>query len=471
MPTKFKELKGWKLARPSDALDRGDWWKIYRDKRLDVLIRQVEVSNQNVAVQAAAYEQARAVIREAQASLFPMLTGSYSATRTRRGPNVSGGGGGGFGAGGGGGGGGGGTYSTTYTPSLNGTWDLDVWGKVRRQIESNTAAAQASAADLANVKLSQQALLATAYFNLLAMDALHDLLARTVEEYKRTLQIVQNQFNAGYSVTSGDVATAKAQLETAQAQEINSGVLRAQYEHAIAMLIGRPPAELTVGHHDLAGTPPRAPVTIPSTLLERRPDIAQAERTMQEENALIGVAEAAFFPDISLSGVLQWIGKNPLPFSAANEVWSLGAVASQPIFDGGLHSAQLDAARAAYWQSVATYRQTVLIAFQGVEDELAALRLLSQQLTVQEAAARDARTAVNVYLNQFQAGTVAFTTVVTAEITLLGDEESALATRQNLYQASVILIEDLGGTWDTTLLPTQKELQQSLSLLPQLPTQ
>jgi len=471
VPTKFKELKGWKLARPSDALDRGDWWKIYRDKRLDVLIRQVEVSNQNVAVQAAAYEQARAVIREAQASLFPMLTGSYSATRTRRGPNVSGGGGGGFGAGGGGGGGGGGTYSTTYTPSLNGTWDLDVWGKVRRQIESNTAAAQASAADLANVKLSQQALLATAYFNLLAMDALHDLLARTVEEYKRTLQIVQNQFNAGYSVTSGDVATAKAQLETAQAQEINSGVLRAQYEHAIAMLIGRPPAELTVGHHDLAGTPPRAPVTIPSTLLERRPDIAQAERTMQEENALIGVAEAAFFPDISLSGVLQWIGKNPLPFSAANEVWSLGAAASQPIFDGGLHSAQLDAARAAYWQSVATYRQTVLTAFQGVEDELAALRLLSQQLTVQEAAARDARTAVNVYLNQFQAGTVAFTTVVTAEITLLGDEESALATRQNLYQASVILIEDLGGTWDTTLLPTQKELQQSFSLLPQLPTQ
>ena len=470
MPTKFKELKGWKVARPSDALDRGDWWKIYRDKRLDVLMRQVEVSNQNVAVQAAAYEQARAVIREAQASLFPMLTGSYSATRTRRGPNVSGGGGGGFGAGGGGGGGGG-TYSTTYTPSLNGAWDLDVWGKVRRQIESNTAAAQASAADLANVKLSQQSLLATAYFNLLAMDALHDLLARTVEEYKRTLQIVQNQFNAGYSVTSGDVATAKAQLETAQAQEINSGVLRAQYEHAIAMLIGRPPAELTVGHHDLAGTPPRAPVTIPSTLLERRPDIAQAERTMQEQNALIGVAEAAFFPDISLSGVLQWIGKNPLPFSAANEVWSLGAAATQPIFDGGLHSAQLDAARAAYWQSVATYRQTVLTAFQGVEDELAALRLLSQQLTVQEAAARDARTAVNVYLNQFQAGTVAFTTVVTAEITLLGDEELALSTRQNLYQASVTLIEDLGGTWDTTLLPTQKELQQSFSLLPQLPTQ
>jgi NodT family efflux transporter outer membrane factor (OMF) lipoprotein len=466
VPTKFKELKGWKVATPSDALDRGDWWRVYRDKRLDVLMRQVEISNQNVAAQAAAYEEARAVIREAQSSLFPLLTGSYTATRTRRGPNVSASGS----PSGGGGGGGGGTYSTTYTPALNGSWDLDVWGKVRRQIESNTAAAQASAADLANVKLSQQALLATAYFNLLAMDALHDLLARTVEEYKRTLQIVQNQFNAGYSVTSGDVATAKAQLETAQAQEINSGVLRAQYEHAIAMLVGRPPAELTVGHHDLNGLPPRVPVTIPSTLLERRPDIAQAERTMQEENALIGVAEAAFFPDISLSGVLQWIGKNPLPFSAANEVWSLGAAASEPIFDGGLRSAQLDAARAVYWQSVATYRQTVLTAFQGVEDELAAMRLLAQQLTVQEAAVKDARTAVNVYLNQFQAGTVAFTTVVTAEITLLGDEESALTTRQDLFQASVTLIEDLGGTWDTTLLPTQKELQASFSLLPQLPT-
>jgi NodT family efflux transporter outer membrane factor (OMF) lipoprotein len=212
-------------------------------------------------------------------------------------------------------------------------------------------------------------------------------------------------------------------------------------------------------------------VTIPSTLLERRPDIAQAERTMQEENALIGVAEAAFFPDISLSGVLQWIGKNPLPFSAANEVWSLGAAASEPIFDGGLHSAQLDAARAAYWQSVATYRQTVLAAFQGVEDQLAALRLLSQQLAVQESAVKNARIAVNVYLNQFQAGTVAFTTVVTAEVTLLGDEQAALTTRQDLFQASVTLIENLGGTWDTTLLPTQKELQQSFSLLPQLPTQ
>ena len=186
---------------------------------------------------------------------------------------------------------------------------------------------------------------------------------------------------------------------------------------------------------------------------------------------LIGVAEAAFYPNITLSGMIEWIGKNPLPFNAANEVWSLGAMAAQPIFDGGLLAAQLDAARATYWQSVANYRQTVLTAFQGVEDELAAIRFHAQALRVQEQAVKDARTAVNVFLNQFQAGTVAFTTVVTAEIILLGDEEAALTFRQDLFLDSVLLIQDLGGSWDTTLLPTQKELQSSFSILPQLPTQ
>jgi NodT family efflux transporter outer membrane factor (OMF) lipoprotein len=471
VPTRFKEiagLEGWKLTAPSDALDRGDWWQVYHDKRLDFLMREVEVSNQTVAAQAAAYEQARAVIREAQAALFPTLTGSYSFTRMRTGPNAVGSSSGVNSASGSGGGGG--IYTTTFVPQLSGSWDLDVWGKVRRQIEANAAAAEASAADLANVKLSERAMLAASYFNLRAADSLYDVLARTVSEYKRTLQIVQNQYKAGYSATSGDVATAEAQVETAEAQEINVGVQRAQYEHAIAMLIGRPPAELTIARHDLTGTIPKIPLSIPSTLLERRPDIADSERTMQQENALIGVAGAAFYPDISLSGMLEWIGKNPLPFSVANEVWSLGAAASEPIFEGGLRAAELDAARAAYWQSVANYRQTVLTAFQGVEDELAAIRFLSQQLGVQNVAVKNARTAVDVYLNQFEAGTVAFTTVVTAEITLLDDEEAALTIRQDLFLASVTLIEDLGGTWDTTLLPTQKELQQSFSILPQLPT-
>jgi NodT family efflux transporter outer membrane factor (OMF) lipoprotein len=461
-PTKFKELKGWKIAAPSDSLPRGEWWAYYRDSKLNFLIKQVEISNQTVAAQAAAYEQARALIREAQAALFPTLTASYNATRSGAGSAAVGAqtGTGQFATG---------STGTTYAPQLSGAWDLDVWGKVRRQIESNASAAQASKADLDNAKLSAQAQLATAYFNLRAADSLRDLLERTVVEYKKTLDIVQNQFKAGYSVTAGDVATAEAQVFTTEAQAINVGVQRAQFEHAIAILIGRPPAEVTIGKHLLIGTIPKIPVTVPSALLERRPDIAAAERTMQEQNALIGVAVAAYFPDISLSGVFGWTGVNPLPFNVANEVWSLGAAGTQVLFEGGLRGAQVDAARAAYWQSVAQYRQTVLTAFQQVEDELVAVRLLAQQLAVQRKAVIDARKAVDVYLNQFQAGTVAFTTVVTAEITLLADEEAELTIRQDLFLASVSLIEALGGGWDATLLPTKTELEKDFSLLPQLP--
>jgi NodT family efflux transporter outer membrane factor (OMF) lipoprotein len=477
VPTKFKELKGWRLAAPSDALDRGNWWSLYRDAKLDSLLRQVEVSNQTIAAQAAAYEQTRAVIREAQSALFPTLTANYNATRTRTGPNAGSGGLGSSGLssvsglGSGVASGGHGVYTTTFEPQLSASWDVDVWGKVRRQIEANTSAAQASKADLDNVKLSEQAMLATAYFNLRATDSLRALLSHTIVEYKKTLDVVTNQNKAGYSVTSGDVAAATAQLLTAQSQYINAGVARAQYEHAIAMLMGRPPAELSIGPIELPRGIPKIPVTIPSTLLERRPDISQAERTMQQQNALIGVAEAAFYPDISLSGTLEWIGKNPLPFNVANEVWSLGAAASESIFNGGLLSAELDAARAGYWQSVASYRQTVLTAFQQVEDELAAIRILSEQLAVAEKAAAEERIAVQVYENQLAAGTIAYTTVATAQIVLLGDEEAALTVRQNLFLASVLLIEALGGTWDATLLPTQKELEQSFSLLPKLPTQ
>jgi NodT family efflux transporter outer membrane factor (OMF) lipoprotein len=461
VPTKFKELKGWRLAAPSDALDRGNWWSLYRDAKLDSLLRQVEVSNQTIAAQAAAYEQTRAVIREAQSALFPTLTANYNATRTRTGPNAGSGGLGSSGLssvsglGSGVASGGHGIYTTTFEPQLSASWDVDVWGKVRRQIEADTSAAQASKADLDNVKLSEQAMLATAYFNLRATDSLRALLSHTIVEYKKTLDVVTNQNKAGYSVTSGDVAAATAQLLTAQSQYINAGVARSQYEHAIAMLMGRPPAELSIGPIELPRGIPKIPVTIPSTLLERRPDISQAERTMQQQNALIGVAEAAFYPDISLSGTLEWIGKNPLPFNVANEVWS----------------AELDAARAGYWQSVASYRQTVLTAFQQVEDELAAIRILSEQLAVAEKAAAEERIAVQVYENQLAAGTIAYTTVATAQIVLLGDEEAALTVRQNLFLASVLLIEALGGTWDATLLPTQKELEQSFSLLPKLPTQ
>jgi NodT family efflux transporter outer membrane factor (OMF) lipoprotein len=462
VPQTFKELKGWKVATPIDNLDRGEWWTVYRDPKLSFLLRQVEISNQNVAAAAASYEQARALIREAQASLFPTLSASYTATRAYSGP-ASGGAGAIASAGRLG------RYTTTFVPGFTSTWDLDVWGKVRRQIESNASAAQATAADLDNAKLSAQAALASAYFNLRAADSLHDLLVRYTEEYKKTLKIVRDQFNAGFSVTEGDVATAEAQVFTTEAQAINALIQRAQFEHAIAILIGRPPAELSIGPHLLSGSIPRIPVTVPSVLLERRPDIAAAERTMQEQNALIGVAVAAYFPDISISAVLQWTGSQPAPFSVANVVWSLGAAGTQVLFEGGLRGAQVDAARAVYWQSVANYRQTVLTAFQQVEDNLVAVRLLKQQLVLQDKAVKDQRRAVDVFINQFRAGTVAYTTVVQGEILLLTDEENLLTTRQNLFLASVALIQALGGGWDTNLLPTRRELERDISLFPQLP--
>jgi NodT family efflux transporter outer membrane factor (OMF) lipoprotein len=460
-PTKFKELKGWKVATPSDSLPRGDWWSFYRDPKLALLIKQVEISNQTVASAAAAYEQARALIREAQAALFPTLNASYNATRNHTGAGVSG-----IGAA---------IESATFVPALSATWDLDVWGKVRRQIESNSSAAQASSADLDNAKLSAQAQLATAYFNLQAADSLRQLLDKTVVEFKETERITANKVNAGCCappltpVTPADLALAKAQVESTQAQAINVGVQRAEFEHAIAILTGRPPAELSIGTHYLGSTIPKIPVTVPSALLERRPDIAAAERTVQEENALIGVAVAAYFPDISLSGLLSWTGSHPLPFNVANEIWSLGAAGTQVVFEGGLRGAQVDAARAAYWASVANYRQTVLTAFQQVEDQLAAIRILTKQLVFAQQAVKDAREAVRVDLNQYNAGTVDLTVVVTAEVTLLADEEAELTVRQDLYLASVSLIEALGGGWDTALVPAQKELEKDFSLLPQLP--
>jgi NodT family efflux transporter outer membrane factor (OMF) lipoprotein len=266
------------------------------------------------------------------------------------------------------------------------------------------------------------------------------------------------------------VSTAEAQMLAAQAQLIDAHVTRAQYEHAIALLIGRPPAELTIGPALLGGGVPHIPVTIPSALLERRPDIAAAERTMHEENALIGVAEAAYYPAISLSASAEFLGPIPLPFEAARAIEAIGASGTQTLFNGGLTAAQVDAAKAAYWQSVATYRQTVLTAFQQVEDELVAIRRYTEALAVQQHAVREERHAVDVYLNQFSQGLVAFTTVVTAELTLLNDEEAELTIRQNLYLASVSLIEALGGGWDTTLLPTKVQLEKDFSLLPQFNT-
>lgn len=308
---------------------------------------------------------------------------------------------------------------------------------------------------LANATLSAQSQLAIAYFNLRYEDSLKSLLDRTVKAYQETERITKNQYNGG-TVSKADLITAETQVLNTQAQAIATDATRQQYEHAIAILIGKPPADVTVPRGALRHNPPATPAGLPSTLLERRPDIAAAERTIAEQNALIGVAVAAYYPSLTLSAAGGFEGPNAFPFLAAYEIWSLGAAAADPLFDAGLRSAQVDAAKATWRNSVATYRQTVLTAFQQVEDELVALRVDAKELKVQEKARDEAAEAVKVYLNQYQAGTVAFTTVVVAEATLLADEEAVLATQQALFVANVTLIEALGGGYDAGSLAAEQ---------------
>jgi NodT family efflux transporter outer membrane factor (OMF) lipoprotein len=451
----YKESKGWKVAAPGDAFERDAWWSIYEDPRLDFLVRQVEISNQTVKAAAANYEQARAIIRKSQASLFPTLGISAGITRMRAGPQSAGGLSGPP------------IYTTTtsYNPQVSGSWSPDVWGKIRRQIESDAAVAQASAADLANAKLAAQAMLVTAYFNLSATDSLRALLDRTVSEYRNTLKIMRNQVAVG-TISRLDTAAIETQLLNAEAQAINTEVQRSQLEHAIAVLMGHPPADLTITVRSLPQQIPDIPVTVPSLLLERRPDVAAAERQMQEQNALIGVAAAAYYPNINLGGTIGLSAA--LPLNAADLAWSLGASAAETLFDGGSRSADVAAARAAYRQSVANYRQTVLIAFQQVEDQLSAIRILKRQVEVADGAVNVARRSRENFLNQYRLGVVDLTTVIVAQSTLLESEQAALATRQSLFVASASLIEALGGGWDASQLPTKKELAEGFSALSKL---
>ena len=446
VPATYKELKGWKRTTPLDDSDRGPWWLVFKDPKLNGLEPQVEVSNQTVAAAAAAYQQSLAIIKETQAGLFPTVTVNYTATGSHAGASVAGGTNG--------------ISSTTAISTLaaNGSWDLDLWGKIRRTVESNVAAAQVNDADLANATLSSQSLLATAYYNLRAADALQVLLDQTVVAYKKTLDITQNQYNAG-TASIADVATARAQVLTTESEAINVGISRAQFEHAIAVLMGRPPADLTIKPSPLGFKIPDIPVSVPSTLLERRPDIAAAERTMQQENALIGATIALYYPDVSLTGMFGFTGTGALALSLANEVWTASTSAAQIAFDAGLRDAEVEAALAAYHQSVANYRQTVLTAFQQVEDELVAIRLLARQQKVIDDAVKAAQQEVDVYLNQYQAGTIAFTAVVVAQAQLLADQESALTVRQDRFLAVVALIEALGGGWDMEFLPSGAALE------------
>jgi NodT family efflux transporter outer membrane factor (OMF) lipoprotein len=454
-PAKYKELKkGWKQAAPRDDIDRGPWWAVFKDSRLDSYESQVEISNQTVAAAEAAYRQAQAIVKEAQAGLFPTVSLSYDVTRSGFGPRA-------FGSAGAS------TSSTAAirtlsgtfsTLSFNGTWNVDLWGKIRRMVESDVSAAQASNADLANAKLSAQGMLATAYYNLLAADALEDLLNRLVKSFRSTLEITENQYKAG-TVSKADVATARAQVYSTESQAIAVGITRAQFEHAIAVLMGKPPEELTVPHTPLGYRLPSIPPGFPSALLERRPDIAAAERAMQQQNALIGAAVALYYPDITLSGVFGFMGQGGLALAAANEFWTIGASAVQNIFNAGLTSAQVEAAKAIYDQSVGTYRQTVLTGFQQVDDQLAAIRILARQQKAADEAVKSSQEEYDVFLRQYRAGTVNFVTVNVAQGTLLTNSEAALAVRQNRFLAAVALIQALGGGWDASQLPSNVELE------------
>jgi NodT family efflux transporter outer membrane factor (OMF) lipoprotein len=451
IPAVYKEFKGWKVAAPNDTINRGAWWSIYRDATLDGLEGQVSISNQTLKQDEAAFEEARAQVREQQSSLFPSLTVTPQVERQKSGGGTIASGGRGA--------------VTSYSLEGTATWEPDVWGKIRRSVESSVANAQVSAAQLAAAELSAQATLATNYFALRYADSLKRLLEDTVKAYQRSLDITKNQYAAGTAARS-DVINAEAQLLAAQASEINVGVQRAQDEHAIALLVGKTPVEVSISPTSLAERVPIVPTNIPSALLERRPDIAGAERQMQQENALIGVQVAAYYPTIDLSATFGYAGGPATGlFSASNQVWSLMASASQTVLSGGQRSAAVAAARAAYKESVANYRETVLAAFQNVEDELASLRVLGQQIGVDQAAVQAAQQAVDITLNEYQAGTVAYTTVITAQVTLLIDQETALLVQENRLIASVALVQALGGGWDASQLPSQHELQK-LHLIP-----
>jgi NodT family efflux transporter outer membrane factor (OMF) lipoprotein len=424
----FKEIKGWKIATPRANEPKGAWWSVFHDPELDQLMRVVVVSNQTVKANEANYREGLALINEVRAGLFPTVNGTGSATHES-------------------------PSTTILTAEASGSWTLDIWGQVRREIEAQQAGAELSAATLANATLSEQLALALAYVALREADSLEDLLEKTVVEFNHSLTITQNQYKAGTAAKS-DVITAQAQVLNAQAALIAAGVTRAQSEHAIAVLMGRPPAGLSIPHGSLATHVPSVPVGLPSSLLERRPDVAAAEETMRQANADIGVAFAGYFPAVSLNGLVGYSG-NPFAaeFGPSNPVWSFGASLAQPLFNGGLTTAQVEAQRQLYDADVATYRQTVLTAIQQVEDALVGIRILSREVKVQVENVRISRQATQITLNEYQAGTQAFTAVVTAETQQLAAEEALLSTQGQLQTDVVNLVVALGGGWSQSMLP------------------
>jgi NodT family efflux transporter outer membrane factor (OMF) lipoprotein len=429
-PAAYKEAPAadstWFPAAPADELDRGSWWQIFDDPVLSGLAEQVEVSNQNVAAAVAAYAQAEALVRQQRAALFPLLALDAGATRAGGGSQVT---------------------ANAFHLTLNASWEPDIWGQLRLAVTSAQAGAQASAANLAAARLSAQAALATDYFALREADNEIALLRSAVDAYARALRITQNQYNAAIAQRT-DVLQAQTQLETTQANLVATVGGRERLEHAIALLVGKPPSELTIAVAPWNSSVPAVPLVMPSELLQRRPDIAAAERAVASANAQIGIQRAAYFPNIGLTASAGAAGASlPRLFSASGNLWAIGLSAAQLVFDAGATAAKVEGAEAARGVAIANYRQTVLSAFQAVEDQLSAIHSLAEQEASRRAASADADRTEQLTLNQYLQGQVPYTTVVTAQVTALNARQTLSQLMSSRQAAAIALIQALGGGW------------------------
>jgi NodT family efflux transporter outer membrane factor (OMF) lipoprotein len=449
-PPAFKEPppENWKTAEPKDGALRGKWWEIFGDPQLNVLEEQVSVSNQTLAQAEAQFRGARAAVQGARSGLFPTVTAGASVTNSRASTSRVSTGTGTSRSG----------TATIYQVPIDFSYEFDVWGRVRREIEANVANAQASAADVEAVRLSLQTELAVDYFQLHGLDEQRQLLDTTVAGYERTLQINVRRHDVGVS-SGADVAQAQTQLETTRAQAIDLGVARAEFEHAIAILTGKPPSDLTIPPAPIGVTPPAIPVALPAELLERRPDVAAAERRMAAANAEIGVARAAYFPSLALgaSGGFEASTLAKL-FSLPSRFWSLGPSLVATVFDGGRRRAATAQAEAAYDANVAAYRESVLTAFENVEDNLAALRILAEESVQQAAATAAAERSLELARTRYSGGITSYLEVLTAQNAALANERAAVDLRIRQMTASVNLVKALGGGWNAGELPGGRAL-------------
>jgi NodT family efflux transporter outer membrane factor (OMF) lipoprotein len=456
MPAAYKETNGWKTAEPADAEIKGNWWKIFNDPDLDALEDQVVVSNQTIAAALENFLAAREVAKQARSELFPTVTGDPAFTKAKASRN-------GGGAVGGAASTGGGTYSS-YSLPLDASWEPDLWGSIHNTVAASTFSAQASAAQLENMRLTIQAELAVDYYELRAQDELTNLYENTIKNYKDSLDLTKTLFETGID-SDLDVAQADSLLETTLAQATALGIQRAQYEHAIAVLMGRPASSFSLRTATLEYKPPQVPLGLPAQLLERRPDIAAAERTVAENNASIGVAKAAYYPTFNLTGGTGFQSSTLSQLLRSSSFyWALGVSASETIFDAGKRRAVTEQAWASYRASVANYRQTVLTAFQQVEDNVAALRILSVETGQQDIAVKASQKNLDLAIERYRLGINSYLNVITAQVSLLSNQQTAVNIHMQQMTAAVQLVMALGGGWSTNDLPSpHKVLHTAMS--------